>query len=270
MSGKRQKNQLQRVLAFTGERRSEAPTARREGTESLTAKRAGESPALPEQVMEEVCRRKNCPRALKQVKANKGSPGIEEHDGRRTPGLPEAALAGDPGTVAEGNLSSATGEASRDCETGRWSAQAGHSHGARQVCPAGGDAGSARQMGPNVLRTQSPISPAALSASGGGQGAAVYRRRPSLGRGYRSGKVLRSSQPRPADGSDSAAGERQEDAQADSSLPGIGRDGERAGKSGGGRNSARRASVSTAVEPRARRTRPRVGATRAPLRGLRG
>src|SRR5215510_11947941 len=86
MSGKRQKNQLQRVLAFTGERRSEAPMARREGTESLTAKHAGESPALPEQVMEEVCRRENCLRALKQVKANKGSPGIDSMTVEELPG----------------------------------------------------------------------------------------------------------------------------------------------------------------------------------------
>ncbi len=60
MSDKRQKNQLQMVLAFTEEGRSEAPRARREGTESLTAERRTESPALPEQVMEAVCERENC------------------------------------------------------------------------------------------------------------------------------------------------------------------------------------------------------------------
>lgn len=77
MGDKRQKNQLQLLLAFTAEGRSEAPTARREGTESSTAKRAGESPAIPEQVMEEVCARKNLLRALQRVKSNKGSPGID-------------------------------------------------------------------------------------------------------------------------------------------------------------------------------------------------
>jgi RNA-directed DNA polymerase len=86
MSDKRQKNQLQMVLAFTNEGRSEAPKARREGTESLTAKRACESSAIPEQVMEEVCGRENCLRALGRVKANKGSPGI---DGMKVSELPD-------------------------------------------------------------------------------------------------------------------------------------------------------------------------------------
>ena len=85
MSDKRQKNQLQMVLAFTDEGRSEAPKARREGTESLTAKRACESPVIPEQGMEEVCGRENCLRALRRVKANKGSPGI---DGMKVGELP--------------------------------------------------------------------------------------------------------------------------------------------------------------------------------------
>ena len=55
------------------------------GTESPTAKRESESPAIPEQVMEEVCGRENCLRALQRVKANKGSPGI---DGMKVGELP--------------------------------------------------------------------------------------------------------------------------------------------------------------------------------------
>jgi RNA-directed DNA polymerase len=77
MSDRRQKNQLQMVLAFTEEGRSEAPRTPREGTESFTAKGATESPAGREQLMEEVCGRENCLRALRRVKANKGSPGID-------------------------------------------------------------------------------------------------------------------------------------------------------------------------------------------------
>ena len=75
MSDKRQKNQLE--LAFTDERRSEAPRVFAEGTESHAAKRRTESPAIGEQLMEEVCERENCKQALARVKANKGSPGVD-------------------------------------------------------------------------------------------------------------------------------------------------------------------------------------------------
>jgi RNA-directed DNA polymerase len=85
MNDKRQKNQLQMGLAFTGEGRSEAPRARWEGTESLTAKCETESPARAEQLREEVCGRENWQQALRRVKANKGSPGI---DGMRVEELP--------------------------------------------------------------------------------------------------------------------------------------------------------------------------------------
>src|SRR5918911_5393069 len=75
MSDRRQKNQLE--LAFTDESRSEAPTISGEGTESLAAKRGTESPAIGEQLMEEVCERENCKQALARVKANKGSAGVD-------------------------------------------------------------------------------------------------------------------------------------------------------------------------------------------------
>jgi RNA-directed DNA polymerase len=83
MNDKRQKNQLQMVLAFTGEGRSEAPRAPREGTESFAAK--CETEAREEQLMEEVCGRENCQQALRRVKANKGSAGI---DGMKVSELP--------------------------------------------------------------------------------------------------------------------------------------------------------------------------------------
>jgi RNA-directed DNA polymerase len=76
MSDKRQKNQL--VLAFTEERRSEAPKASQEGTESFTAKCATERPARHEQLMEEVCERENCWQAYKRVKAKQHWPSIRE------------------------------------------------------------------------------------------------------------------------------------------------------------------------------------------------
>jgi len=84
MDDKRQKNQLE--LAFMEEGRSEAPTASGEGTESSAGKRRTESPAIAEELMEEICGRENCKQALKRVKANKGSAGV---DGMTVQQLPE-------------------------------------------------------------------------------------------------------------------------------------------------------------------------------------
>lgn len=75
MGGRRQKNQLE--LAFMAEGRSEASRAVEEGTESSVAKRKTESPAISEQLMEEVIERGNLREALRRVKANKGSPGVD-------------------------------------------------------------------------------------------------------------------------------------------------------------------------------------------------
>ena len=83
MSDKRQKNQL--LLAFAEEDRSEAPKGLGEGTESFTAKRGTESPAIGEQLMEEVCERENCKQALARVKANKGSAGVDRMSVQQLP-----------------------------------------------------------------------------------------------------------------------------------------------------------------------------------------
>jgi RNA-directed DNA polymerase len=85
MSDKRQKSQL--VLAFADESRSEAPRVSDEGTESLAAKCRSESPAIGEPLMEEVCEQENCKRALKRVKANKGSPGVDGMTVQELPGF---------------------------------------------------------------------------------------------------------------------------------------------------------------------------------------
>src|ERR1017187_7682777 len=84
MSDKRQKNQMQ--LAFPEERRGEAPRPDGEGTESLAAKRHAESPAETERLMEEVVEREDLMEALKRVRANKGSPGV---DGMTVHALPD-------------------------------------------------------------------------------------------------------------------------------------------------------------------------------------
>jgi RNA-directed DNA polymerase len=75
MSDKRQNNQL--VLAFMEMSRSEAPMHPEGGTEQLMAECPIESPAQTELLMEAVCERENCTQALRRVKANKGSAGID-------------------------------------------------------------------------------------------------------------------------------------------------------------------------------------------------
>ena len=84
MSGKRQKNQME--LAFTAESRGEAPRAAAEGTEPSTVKRETESPVSTEGLMEEVCEAENLKKALKRVKANKGSPGVDGMTVNELPG----------------------------------------------------------------------------------------------------------------------------------------------------------------------------------------
>jgi RNA-directed DNA polymerase len=64
-------------LDFHSALRGEASKAGREATESLSVTNGPESPAGTNQLMEEVCERENLKEALRQVKANKGSAGID-------------------------------------------------------------------------------------------------------------------------------------------------------------------------------------------------
>jgi len=75
MDGRRQKKQLE--LPFAAQGRGEAPKRVSEGTEASMAKRATESPAGSKQLLEEVCERNNLKRALRRVRANKGSAGVD-------------------------------------------------------------------------------------------------------------------------------------------------------------------------------------------------
>ncbi len=75
MSEGRQKNQEQLAFPFAGG--SEAPQGEREGAETLRARRETEDPAGNQRMMEEVCERENRREALKRVRANQGSPGID-------------------------------------------------------------------------------------------------------------------------------------------------------------------------------------------------
>jgi RNA-directed DNA polymerase len=75
MDDKRPKIQME--LALTTRPEGEARGSAAEGIESLMAERETESPALPERLMEEVVRPENLKQALKRVRSNKGSPGID-------------------------------------------------------------------------------------------------------------------------------------------------------------------------------------------------
>src|SRR3989304_6524010 len=84
MVAKRQKNQLE--LAFDLKGVGEADEGKSEGIEAATAKRKEESSAIGEQLMEEVCEAGNCQQALKQVKANRGSAGVDGMTVSQLPG----------------------------------------------------------------------------------------------------------------------------------------------------------------------------------------
>jgi RNA-directed DNA polymerase len=68
---------IQRELAFPPRRQGEAEPGGGGGTESSTADGKPESPADTERLMEEVCERENLKGALRNVTANRGSPGID-------------------------------------------------------------------------------------------------------------------------------------------------------------------------------------------------
>ena len=68
---------IQTELDFSSTSAGEAREAGRKDTESLSTTNDPESPASTNRLMEEVCERENLKAALRQVKANKGSPGVD-------------------------------------------------------------------------------------------------------------------------------------------------------------------------------------------------
>jgi RNA-directed DNA polymerase len=84
MNGQRLTEQLE--LAFTPAEAETSATAGDDGAEPDVAKCEPERPAVANAVMEAVCERENLKKALRRVKANKGSPGI---DGMTVDQLPD-------------------------------------------------------------------------------------------------------------------------------------------------------------------------------------
>ena len=78
MSLKDDKQQnIQIKLDFSSALTGEAREAEREGTDASGAMNGTENPASTNRLMEAVCERENLKAALRRVKANKGSPGVD-------------------------------------------------------------------------------------------------------------------------------------------------------------------------------------------------
>jgi RNA-directed DNA polymerase len=75
--GSDQRQNIQGELDFSSSPAGEACETKREETEPLSAMHDPESPASTNRWMEEICERENLKRALQQVKANKGSAGVD-------------------------------------------------------------------------------------------------------------------------------------------------------------------------------------------------
>src|SRR6266436_1439328 len=186
---------IQLRLDFSSTPTGEARQAGREDIESLSVASEPERPANTSRIMEEICERANLKEALRQVRGNKGSAGVDPDDGRSTRRLSEAALAGHSGAIAERDLRTETGETGGNPEAGwRRGAKAWHPNRVGPLCPASGDAGSAEAMESEVLPIQLWVPTASVGASRLGSSAAVHRARQRMGDRPRSGKILRSSQ----------------------------------------------------------------------------
>src|ERR1017187_9038466 len=153
---------IQRQLDFSLALMGEAREAGRGGTEASGAMNGTENPASTNRLMEEVCKRENLKAGLRRGECQK------------------AALPSHPETTVEWDLRAETGEAGRNRQAGRRGAKAWHPDGAGSIHPAGGDAGSAEAVGPDVFRIQLWVPAGTVGSASGGPGAAVHRRGPRL------------------------------------------------------------------------------------------
>ena len=168
--------------------------------ESLVATSGSESPARTDRLMEEVCERENLKEALRQVKGNKGSAGVDgitvsqltDYLKQHWPVIREQLLNGtyEPKPVRRVEIPKPDGGVRKlgiPTVLDRFIQQA-----VMQVLQ--------RQVGLDVLRPQLWFSTGTVSSSSDSSGAAIYRRGLRLGGRSRLGEVFRSSQSRQIDG----------------------------------------------------------------------
>jgi hypothetical protein len=181
MSLKDDKQQnIQIELDFSSALTGEAREAGREGPEASGATSGTENPASTNRLMEAVCERENLKAALRQVRANQGSPGV---DGMTFVGIKDYLKQHWPAIreqLLNGTYEPKPVRRVENPQAGRRDAKAWHPDGVGSIHPAGGDAGSAETLGPDVFRAQLRVPAGTVGSSGSGTSAAVYRRRPRL------------------------------------------------------------------------------------------
>src|ERR1700746_1292344 len=207
---------IQLRLDFSSAPTGEARQAGREDIESLSAVNESERPANASRVMEEVCERANLREALRQVKGNKGSAGVDritvdqlgDYLKQHWPAIREQLLIGtyEPKPVRRVEIPKPDGGGMRKLGIptvlDRFVQQA-----VMQVLQ--------RRWDPTFSEHRHGVGRQRSAHQAGARAQQYIGRGQPLGGGSRSGKVFRSSQSRPADGGNRAAGERQEDAQMD-------------------------------------------------------
>src|SRR5439155_6131984 len=173
---------IQLRLDFSSVPTGEARQAGREDIESPSVMSEPERPANTSRIMEEVCERANLKEALRQVRGNKGSAGVDrmtvdqlgDYLKQHWPAIREQLLNGtyEPKPVRRVEIPKPDGGGVR---------KLGIPTVLDRFNPASGNAGSAAAMEPDVLPSQLLVSTAAVCASSRGASAAVHRARLRMG-----------------------------------------------------------------------------------------
>ena len=173
---------IQLRLDFSSAPTGEARQALREDIESPSVGHEPERPANTSRIMEEICERANLKEALRQVRSNKGSAGVDrmtvdqlgDYLKQHWPSIREQLLNGtyEPNPVRRVEIPKPDGGGVR---------KLGNPNRAGSLYPASGDAGSAKAMESNVLPIQLWVPTASVGASRRGSSAAIYCARPRMG-----------------------------------------------------------------------------------------